>query len=164
MIAWLLQVTGLVAVYLLTLGSLHPLDLALGAVLAVALLHTLRGFRGPAAEGAGGSVLGRMAAFPVFAAAVVADIVRGTVEVSLVVLGRRPLVAPGIVEVPIGERTPAGVAVSALATTLSPGAVLMDVDWERRVMILHVLDASDPEAVRAEHQRLYERRQRAVFP
>ena len=76
----------------------------------------------------------------------------------------RPLNHPGIVAVPIAERSPLGVAVSGLATTLSPGAFLVDVDWEQRVMLIHVLDASDPDEVRADHQRFYRRWQRHVFP
>jgi len=66
--------------------------------------------------------------------------------------------------VPIGERTTSGVAVSALTTTMSPGEVLVDIDWERGVMLIHVLDARDPDAVRARHLRFYERYQRRVFP
>jgi multicomponent K+:H+ antiporter subunit E/multicomponent Na+:H+ antiporter subunit E len=46
----------------------------------------------------------------------------------------------------------------------SPGEFLVDVDWIERVMLIHVLDASDPEEVRRDHQRFYVRFQRAVFP
>ncbi|CCF84740.1 Na+/H+ antiporter subunit E [Nitrolancea hollandica] len=48
--------------------------------------------------------------------------------------------------------------------TLAPGSVLVDVDWERGVMLFHLLDASDPDATRATVARFYERYQRAVFP
>jgi multisubunit Na+/H+ antiporter MnhE subunit len=54
--------------------------------------------------------------------------------------------------------------VSALTATLSPGEVLVDVDLEKGVMYLHVLDASDPDAVRAAHAELYDRHQRKVIP
>jgi multicomponent K+:H+ antiporter subunit E/multicomponent Na+:H+ antiporter subunit E len=80
------------------------------------------------------------------------------------VLHLRRLEQPGLVRIPIGERSERGVAVSALATTLSPGTVLVDVDWERRDLLLHVIDASDPDAVRARLQRFYDRFQRRVFP
>jgi multisubunit Na+/H+ antiporter MnhE subunit len=49
-------------------------------------------------------------------------------------------------------------------TTLSPGSVLVDIDWQRRDMLLHVIDASDPDAVRADLERFYDRYQRRVFP
>lgn len=160
----------LVLVYALTLASFHPWDLAMGSGLAAAVLVGFRGFlfreldRG-AASGAGApSLLARVAAFPLFALAVAWDIIRGTWQVAAVVLHVRPLRHPGIVAVPIGERTPVGVAVSALATTLSPGTFLVDVDWTARVMLIHVLDASDPDGVRAAHQQFYDRYQRRVFP
>jgi len=42
--------------------------------------------------------------------------------------------------------------------------VLIDVDWERRIMLYHMLDATNPEAVAATIDTFYERYQRAVFP
>jgi len=66
--------------------------------------------------------------------------------------------------VPLGERTLGGVAVSALAVSLSPGSSLIAIDWEQRIMLLHLLDAADPDAARAELQQFYDRYQRAVFP
>lgn len=154
----------LVAVYALTLASAHPLDLLAGVAVAVALLVALRRFlfagEPPRAPGLGRRVLG----FPRLAAAIAWEVARGTWLVALVVIGKEPHARPGIVSVPVGERTRAGVAVTALAVTLSPGEVFVDVDWERGVMLLHLLDASDPEAVRRHHAAFYERHQRSVFP
>jgi multisubunit Na+/H+ antiporter MnhE subunit len=106
----------------------------------------------------------RVVAFVPFTGAVLRDVVVGTWTVILVALHLRPLVQPGIVAVPIEGRTPTGVAVSALATTLSPGTFLVDVDWEQGMMLFHVLDARDPDAVRRMQQGLYARYQRHVFP
>lgn len=148
--------------YALVLGSFQPWDLALGAVVSGALLFV---FRGALFDGeARGNLLWRLVGFFPFAAVVVRDIVVGTWEVSLITFRLRPLRRPGTVAVPIAERTPTGVAVSAVCTTLSPGAFLVDVDRERGVMIIHVIDASDPEAVREHHQEFYRRYQRRVFP
>jgi multisubunit Na+/H+ antiporter MnhE subunit len=94
--------------------------------------------------------------------AIVWDVVKGTWEVALVVLHLRPLVRPGIVKVPIGERTPTGVAVTALVTTLSPGALLVEANDE--FMLLHVINASDPGAVRKDREDFYQRYQKKVFP
>ncbi len=158
-----LAVGLLTLVYALTLVSVDPLDLALGAVLAG--LTLLGAHRLPrSGHAAPTPTLGRVLRFPAFVAGLLADVAAGTWDVALRVLHLRPLERPGIVLVPIEERTPLGVAVSALATTLSPGSVLVDVDWERRVMLVHVIDASDPERVRAQHRRFYERFQRPVFP
>ena len=109
-----------------------------------------------------GGFLGRLVAFPVYAGVVIWDIIQGTWTVAAHSVGLKKLQSPGIVAVPLGERTPVGVAVSALVSTLSPGAFLVDVD--REVMLIHVIDASDPEAVRREHEEFYQRFQRKVFP
>ncbi len=150
----------LTAIYALALGSLHPLDLATGALVsavAVTVLHVA-----PDTPPAGGFAR-RVAAAPVFAAVVVANVVRGTVAVAALTLGIRTPRA-GIVAIPIEERTRTGIAVAAYALTLSPGEVLITVDWDRQVMLVHTIDASHPEAVRKRHERLYERYQSRVFP
>jgi multisubunit Na+/H+ antiporter MnhE subunit len=161
---FLLALAALVATYLLVLASVDPWDLAFGVLLGTILLVAARtyvfgGWPRPISH------LGRRAvAFVPLVLATIWDIVRGTWAVALVVLHFRPLRRPGIVAVPFGERTPLGVAVSALIVTMSPGAYLVDIDNEERVMLLHVLDASDPDAVRAEFQEFYRRFQRPIFP
>lgn len=150
--------------YALVLGSFEPWDLAIGAVVSGALLYALRGFAFGARPARAGGFVERLVAFVPFAVATVWEIITGTWEVALVTLHLRPLESPGIVAIPIGERTPTGVAVSALATTLSPGSFLVDVDWERGVFLIHTVDASHPEAVRRHHEEFYRRYQRSVFP
>jgi multicomponent K+:H+ antiporter subunit E/multicomponent Na+:H+ antiporter subunit E len=68
------------------------------------------------------------------------------------------------VSIPIGERTPNGVVVTAWAITLSPGSVLIDVDWERRVMLFHFIDVTEPDKLREKIQAFYEHYQRSIFP
>jgi multisubunit Na+/H+ antiporter MnhE subunit len=140
------------------------LDLLLGAVLSAALLLFLRSYVWGTRTTPEPSLLGRAAAFVPFAIATARDILVGTWEVTLVTLHARRLTSSGIVAVPIGERTPTGVAASALVSTLSPGTFLVDVDEERKVMLIHSIDASDPDAVRAAHQEFYRRYQKSVFP
>lgn len=157
-------VVGLALVYVLTLASDDPVDLAAGLVFGAALTALLAGRLAAGPAGALPPVVGRVVGFPVFAGAVLADVLTGTFDVTLRVLGIRRLETPGIVRVPIGERSERGIAVSALATTLSPGTVFVDVDRDRGDMLLHVIDASDPAAVREKLQRFYDRYQRRVFP
>ncbi len=152
-------------IYMMTLASYHPLDLLFGVVASVAALYAYRGFVFGGAEGRPDQLpelLGRCVAFFPFVVAVVWDVLKGTWEVALVVLHLRPLVRPGLVKVPLGERTPTGVAVTALVTTLSPGALLVEANDE--FMLLHVIDASDPEAVRKDREDFYQRYQKKVFP
>ena len=154
----------LTLVYALVLASFSPWDLAFGAILSGVLLYTLRGyvFGGKPAPLPG--LLKRVIAFWPFLFAVVRDTLVGTWQVTRVTLNLNRMEKPGIVAVPIGERTPIGVAVSALVTTISPGAVLIDVDWDEGVMLIHAMDAADPEEVRRSHEHFYQRYQKQVFP
>jgi multicomponent K+:H+ antiporter subunit E/multicomponent Na+:H+ antiporter subunit E len=157
-------VTGLTAVYALTLASADPIDLLTGAVLSVLLLRGLVGRLRLEPRGDAPRLHQRLIWFVPFAAAALADVAAGTWDVALRVLHLRPAERPGLLRVPIGARSERGVAVSALVTTLSPGTVLVDIDWERRDMLLHVIDASDPDGVRQRLLRFYDRYQKRVFP
>lgn len=154
----------LTLVYALVLASFQPWDLLLGAALSAGILAVFRQALFTERAAPAPNLLRSLGAFFPFVGAILWEVVVGTWAVVLVVLHLRPLTSPGIVAVPIGARSRLGVAVSALATTLSPGSYLVDVDWRRRVILLHVLDARDPDAVRAAHQRFYDRYQRHVFP
>ena len=163
-------VVVLTLVYALALGSFHPWDLLIGASLSAALLFASRRFVFGADDATlrpvdpGLTLLGRVMAFVPFAVAVFWEILVGNWEVTLVTLHLRPLVRPGIVAVPIGERTPTGVAVWAVVTGLPPGSFFVDVDRERGVVLIHVLDARDPEAYRDQQEDFYRRYQSKVFP
>ncbi|HEV2819347.1 MAG TPA: Na+/H+ antiporter subunit E, partial [Solirubrobacteraceae bacterium] len=69
-----------------------------------------------------------------------------------------------LVEVPMGGRSESGMAAAAVLTTLAPGDVVLDVDLERQTMLIHTIDASDPEAVRERFRHLSERYSKRVFP
>jgi multicomponent Na+:H+ antiporter subunit E len=151
-------------VYLAILGSTDPLDVATGLVIAAAiLLVARRGIFDPDPPELP-PFLGRVVAFPAWVIVTARDVVRGVLQVARASVNRRNLPPAGVVEIPIGDRTTPGIGVSALTATLSPGEVLVDVDLERGVMYLHVLDATDPDAVRAAHAQVYERYQRRVIP
>lgn len=154
----------LTLVYALALGSFHPLDLIFGACLSVVLVFASRRFLFEDGPERGVPILRRVAAFVPFCLAVFREVLVGTWEVTLVTLHLRPLSNPGIVEVPIGERTPAGVAVWAVVAGLPPGSFFVDMDREREVVLIHAIDASDPEAFRKQQEDFYRRYQRNVFP
>ncbi len=152
----------LTGVYAMVLASLHPLDLLFGAVVSGALVYASRLFVFGGRPDPLPGLIRRWVAFFPFAGAVVQDVVAGTWEVALVTLHLRPLASPGIVKVPVGERTPTGVAVTALVMTLSPGAFLIEANEE--FMLIHLIDARDPNAFRQECEDFYQRYQRKVFP
>ncbi|HSK16679.1 MAG TPA: Na+/H+ antiporter subunit E [Gaiellaceae bacterium] len=159
-----LPVAVLTGVYLLVLASLDPLDALLGAVVAAALVAALRPYAFEPPPRPLGELPRRLLAAIPLALVTIRDITVGTWDVALVVLHLRPLSSPGTVAIPIGERTETGIAATALLVTLAPGEFLVDVDRDRGVMLFHVLDASDPDAVRARMADFYERHQRKVFP
>lgn len=159
-----LAVLLLAAAYLLTLASVHPLDVAVAVAVSVCVLYGLHRFLLSDPPLPGLELLRRALRLPPFVLVVLREIVVGTWHVALIVVGLRPLAKPGIVQVPIGDRTPTGVAVTTLAITLSPGELLVDVDWSRGLMLIHVIDAQDPDRIRDRYERIYERFQRGVFP
>jgi multicomponent Na+:H+ antiporter subunit E len=162
--SWVLAVLSLAAVYLLTLASAAPLDFVTGLVLAAVVLLALRGRLPAPGEGDPPALLARVVGFPLLVGGLLVEMTKGTWDVALRVLHLRPLQAPGIVLVPMGDRSPRGVAVTGLLIGLSPGSLLLEVDEDHRTMLFHVIDASDPDAVRAQIDGFYDSYQRRVFP
>jgi multisubunit Na+/H+ antiporter MnhE subunit len=153
-----IQAVGLMAIYLLVMTSAKPADAAagllLGLVLAVALRPRLPGRR-PATPG----LAGLLALGPVLGRTV-AEMVVGSWRTARFCL--RGDGQPGFVELPRGERSRHAVALWGVLTGEAPDEVPVDVDVERDVLIVHLVDASDPGAVRERHRRAYERGQRKV--
>lgn len=154
----------LTMIYTGALASFDPWDLLFGATLAAVLIVLFRGFLYQDMADKPPVRPRRLLAFIPFIGAIFREIIVGTWTVLRIVLHPNPRNRPGIIAVPLGERTQAGVAISALAMSLSPGSSLIAIDWERRQMFLHLLDARDPDTARAARQQFYERYQRAVFP
>lgn len=164
MMRYAVSVLALTLVYALALASFQPWDLGFGVLLSTLLVFGSRRFVFGAASGRGPTLLGRVLAFGPFAAVIFRDILVGTVEVTLVTLHLRPLRKSGIVAVPIGDRTPMGIAVWAIVTGLPPGSFFVDLDQERGVALIHILDARDPDAFRRRQADFYRRYQSKVFP
>jgi multisubunit Na+/H+ antiporter MnhE subunit len=164
MMRLLFAVIALTVIYILALNSLDPWDILVGALVSTGLVLLFR--RSPT-NGQALPVRGLVRSllrFIPFAGAVAWSVVVGTWQVALAVLDPSSRVQPGLVAVPIEDRTPLGIVVSALAATLSPGSVVLDIDREAGVMLFHVLDARDPDAFRRTQQDFYDRYQRHVFP
>lgn len=163
MTRWVAPWALLTGVFLLMVGSVDVWDGVLGGGVAALLLgwsgRWLTDGRPPGAVGPA-----RVGGFVLLMGAVLVDVVKGTWRMMLVILGPQPGARQGVVEVPLGERTDGGVRVSALVASMAPGSVLLDIDWERRVMRFHMVDASRADAFREELARFYRERQRSVFP
>lgn len=154
----------LTLVYALVLASFTPWDLVFGAGLSAALVYGSRRFVFATASKRGPGLLNRALAFFPFVTVIFWEILKGTLEVMLITLHLRPLKEPGIVAVPIGDRSPMGIAVWAIVTGLPPGSFFVDLDQERGVALIHLLDARDPDAFRYQQDMFYRRYQSKVFP
>lgn len=157
----LLRVAALTAVYLLVLTSLHPGDVLTGIALSTLLVAAGRRIRplGPPPDTA---LLRRLASVPALVAGTLVDLARGTWETVDGCLGRPP--APGLVTVPIAPCGPSSAAAWGIRVGLTPNTVVVEIDEDQGRLLLHVLNASDPDAVRAAQHDSYKRRQRRVFP
>lgn len=151
-----IRVIGLLAVYLLVLTSLAPGDIAIGLVLAIAIVG-LTHSRGRRAARGGPQ---RLVAVVGTLASTAAEVVLGTVRTVRFCLGGSA--APGFVEIPRGDRSRREVALWGVLTGEAPDEYPVDVDEPRDVLIVHVLDARNPAAIRARHAHAHARWQRHV--
>jgi len=155
------RAAGLMVIYLLVLTSLDPGDILVGALLGLGISIGLRP-RLAARPTRPALSLVRLRAALEMVRQTGREIVVGTWRVVRFCLGAPS--DPGFVEVPLGRRSHRSVALWGVLTGEAPDEVPVDVDRQRGVLIVHLVDASDPEAVRARHQDAYERWQRHLVP
>jgi multisubunit Na+/H+ antiporter MnhE subunit len=152
----LLRVVGLLTVYLLVLTSVAPGDILIGSLLAIALVAASR----PRRRTPTGGWLRWMTALAATLLSTGGEMVIGTVRTFRFALGGTA--RPGFVEIPRGDRSRRAVALWGVLTGEAPDEYPVDVDDTRDVLIVHVLDASDPLAIRARHADTRERWHRHV--
>ena len=157
MIAILARATALAGIYLLFLTSLAPGDVLTGALLGLAVALALRPRSAPAPKPRPAD---RLAAAMVTMLATADEMIRGSWRTARFCLGRPS--APGFVEIPRGDRSHRGVALWGLLTGEAPDEIVVDVEDE--ILVVHLLDAGDPDAVRERHRRAHERNLRKVAP
>jgi multisubunit Na+/H+ antiporter MnhE subunit len=164
MISVVVRVAALTGVYLLILTSLAPGDILVGLGLSIVLVaaerrlgRTRRPVRQP-----GTSPGRRLVGLPALVGGTLVDMARASWQVAGYCLGRRP--KSGLVTVPIRPHDPVSATAWAIRVGLAPDTVVVDVDDERGKLLLHVLDASDPAAVRQNQENSYRRQQARVFP
>jgi multisubunit Na+/H+ antiporter MnhE subunit len=148
---------ALTAVYLLVLTSVAPGDVLVGGAIGLALAVALRPRR-PARRPAESLAVAVASADALLRTA--GEMVVGSWRVVRFCLGGPS--APGFVEVPRGDRTPHELAMWGLLTGEAPDEVVVDVDRARDMMTVHLVDASDADAVRARHRLAQERWRRRV--
>ncbi|TKZ19194.1 Na+/H+ antiporter subunit E [Shimia litoralis] len=99
-----------------------------------------------------------------FCLVVLWDIVVANVVVAkLIVFRRNKDLKPAWVTVPLDLRSPEAITVLAGTITLTPGTVSSDMSSEGHAILVHCLNAPDPDAVRDEIKSRYERRLKEIF-
>lgn len=138
------------AAWLLLQQSLAVPQLITAAVLGLLLPRLLHGFLGPATRlRAPGTVLR-------FTALVLWDIVVSNLTVARLVLDPRANPQPAWVPVPLALTHPTAITLLAAVITTTPGTVSCVVDEERREILVHALDCTDPAELAAQIKQRYE--------
>jgi multisubunit Na+/H+ antiporter MnhE subunit len=153
----LLRAAWLAAIYLLVISSVAPGDVLIAILLGLAVAAAVRP-RARAGAAAPLPVRARAATGMVLSTA--AEVIRGTWRTARFCLGAPA--TPGFVEIPRGDRSASRVALWGVLTGEAPDEYPVDVDDEHGVLIVHLLDCTDPDAVRARHARADERWQGKV--
>lgn len=150
--------SALLFVFWLLLGdTLDPAQIALAAVLALALPPVAGALRERRTRLRAPGVAARLAA------RVACDVVTSNLEVARLVLGPRARIRSRFVEVPCALDDPTAVALLAGIITLTPGTLTVDVSVDRRTLTIHCLHAPDPQAVIDSIRERYERPLAEIF-
>jgi multicomponent K+:H+ antiporter subunit E len=92
------------------------------------------------------------------------DIVVANVVVARIILFKSNAdQRPAWVTIPLDLRTPEAITVLAATITLTPGTVSADLSDHGHALLVHCLDAPDPDAIRDEIKTRYERRLMEIF-
>ncbi|EAQ05523.1 Na+/H+ antiporter subunit E [Yoonia vestfoldensis] len=92
------------------------------------------------------------------------DIVVANVSVAKIILFKRNKdMRPTWITIPLDLRSPEAITVLAGTITMTPGTVSADVAADGSSLLVHCLDATDPDAVRDDIKQRYERRLREIF-
>ena len=95
---------------------------------------------------------------------VMGDILKSNISVAMIVLFRRRAdLRPAWITIPLDLRTPEAITALAGTITLTPGTVTADLSADGRALLIHCLDAPDPDAVRDDIKARYETRLKRIF-
>jgi len=90
-------------------------------------------------------------------------VVANVVVAKIVVFKSNADRQPNWVTIPLDLRTPEAITALAGTITMTPGTLTADVSAEGHALLVHCLDAPDPDAVRDDIKQRYERRLMEIF-
>lgn len=149
---------ALLALWLLLNRSLSAGNFVLGGVLALAIPLLTAGLRPlPVRIRAPGAVLR-------LALTVMGDTVQSNIAVARLLLapGRRRHPS-GFVQIPLELRDANALAVLAVIVSIAPGTAWAELSVDRSMLMLHVLEVDDADAIAAQIKRRYERPLMEIF-
>lgn len=92
------------------------------------------------------------------------DIAKSNIIVAMIVLFRRnDSLHSAWVTVPLDLTSPEAIIVLAGTITMTPGTLTADISADGRALLIHCLDAPDPDAVRDDIKARYEARLKRIF-
>mgnify|MGYP000026482837 CR=1 FL=1 len=92
------------------------------------------------------------------------DIVKSNIDVALIVLFKSNAArSPAWITVPLDLKSPEAITVLAGTITMTPGTVTADLSSEGHALLVHCLDAPDPQAVCQDIKDRYESRLKEIF-
>ncbi|MTW18755.1 Na+/H+ antiporter subunit E [Rhodoplanes serenus] len=145
-------------VWLALVNSAAPGHVLLAAVLGLAIPHYSNRYWPDQV------VIRRPLRIVDYIAVVAWDILVSNVQVAWLVLFRSgPRLRSVLVTVPIDLPHPTAITVLTGTITMTPGTVSADVAADGRAVLVHCLDADDPDAVVHQIKDRYERRLKEIF-
>ncbi|MFQ3665975.1 MAG: Na+/H+ antiporter subunit E [Sphingomonadaceae bacterium] len=94
---------------------------------------------------------------------VLLDIVTANIEVARLVLGPTGRLHPAFLRVPLDLESPYVATIFGSIMSLTPGTVSVEIDMEAREVLVHALNAPDPDAIVATVKRRYEAPLKEIF-
>lgn len=148
----------LFALWLLLNRSLSPGQLVMAAVIGISVPLLTRGLRPLPVH------VRRPGAMLRLALTVMADSIQSNAEVMRHLLQARDRRPPSaFVHVPLQLKDPNALAVLAMIVCITPGTAWAELSRDRSILLLHVLDGSDPDSLIKHIQTRYERPLLEIF-
>ncbi len=91
------------------------------------------------------------------------DILVANIQVARLVLGPKRHLRPAFIEFPLELHDEFAVTMLASTISLTPGTVSADLSRDRKTLLIHALDVSDPEALCRRLKRSYENPLKEIF-
>ncbi|RAX43115.1 Na+/H+ antiporter subunit E [Rhizobium tropici] len=147
----------LAIVWVAVTGSASFINLVFGFVLAAIALAIVRSSYG------GVLYLGRARRILALVVLFICELAKSVWAVAVAVMSPRIDVKPGIFAFPLTVDRDFEITLLANLITLTPGTLSVDVSDDRRMLYVHALDCSDPEAIRRGIADGFERRIMEAF-